>query len=70
MENKMIRWFVRLFFLICVTFIVCLLIQLNTLVKTGSTWVSWYYFLWVLPTPLLGYLMMRFGEYMDSRKKY
>lgn len=69
MENKMIKWFVRLFFLISITFIVCLLIQLNTLVKTGSTWVSWYYFLWVLLTPLLGYLMMKFGEHMDSRKK-
>lgn len=70
MENKMIRWFVRIFVISCIIFSVCMCIQIYKLITTCSTWTSWYNFLWIMPTPLLGYLMMKFGEYIDTRKKY
>jgi hypothetical protein len=65
----MIRIFLVLLTIVGITFTTCMFLQLYTLITQGIQWTSWLNFLWVLPTPLVGYLMMIFGEYIDNKKR-
>lgn len=67
MEDKLIRIFTTLFFLACIIFSVCLLIEIYVFVTQGIAWVPLYYFLFIVPTPLIGYVMMLIGEHVDKK---
>lgn len=69
MEDKLLKIFARLFTIICIIFPILMIIQLYNFIGYGITWVSWYHFLWVLLTPLVGLAMMTIGEYIDNNKK-
>ena len=68
MENKMIRAFLVLLTIVGITFATCMFLQVYTLITQGTQWTSWLNFLWVFPTPFVGYVMMLFGEYIDNKK--
>jgi hypothetical protein len=68
MENKMIRVFLILLTIVGITFATCMFLQVYTLITQGTQWTSWLNFLWALPTPFVGYVMMLFGEYIDNKK--
>jgi hypothetical protein len=69
MEDKLLKVFAMLFTIICTTFTTLMTIQLYNFIGYGITWISWYHFLWILLTPLLGLTMMTIGEYIDNNKK-
>jgi hypothetical protein len=69
MEDKLIRIFMMLFVIICTTFTICISIQLYNLIAYGITWIPWHNFLWITITPLIGYIMMIIGEYIDNKNK-
>lgn len=67
MEDKLIKLFMMLFVIITTSFTILMIIQLYNFFANGITWMPWYNFLWVTITPLLGYIMMLIGEYIDNR---
>lgn len=69
MENKLIRLFTSLFLLACITFVVCFFIEIYVFLTKGVAWIPLYYFLFIVPTPFIGYIMMLIGEYIDNKKE-
>ena len=69
MENKLLRIFSISFLIICAIFIVSLMIELYVYFTKGVAWIPVPYFLLILPTPAIGYIMMIIGEYFDNKKR-
>ncbi len=68
MENKLLRIFSISFFIACVVFTVCMITEIYKYLVYGIEWIPVQYFFLILPTPVIGYVMMRIGEYFDNRK--
>ena len=68
MENKLLRIFTIIFWLAVPTALIALLLNLIHLGLYGSKIFPFYYLAPVMLLPMLGYVLIRIGEYFDNRK--
>jgi hypothetical protein len=69
MENKLIKLFTYIFWLGIGVFIFLVFFNFYHLIANGKKLFPFYYLIMVIFLPLLGYLMMLFGEYIDKKNK-
>lgn len=69
MENKLIKIFVYIFWIVIPIFIICMLFNILHWMLYGEKLFPFYYLAAVMFLPLLGYVMMRIGEYFDNLKQ-
>jgi hypothetical protein len=67
-ESLMIRIFSIIFFMTWCLFIIGGVKELYVYFTQGVAWIHPAYFLLIVPMPIIGYIMMLAGEYLDNRK--
>ena len=69
MEDKLIKLFKYIFWLVIPIFLICLCFNTLHWLTYGEKIFPFYYLSPVILLPMLGYGMMKFGEYLDNRKQ-
>lgn len=64
----MIKIFSIIFFIAFLIFVSCIVFEIWYYFTENILWIPLYYFLFIIPIPLIGYIMMLIGEYFDNKK--
>jgi hypothetical protein len=68
MENKMLKVFTIIFWLLISIFLMLVVCNLLHFVIFNTKAFPFYYLSPIILLPIIGYVMMRIGEYIDNKK--